>query len=143
MTTDTAHPASSIPAFVLRWPDSELAGAHVDSPTTLRLRLAAAACHRVADGVAGYLQPVELVFHGASWSGDAPAVCLGGIVQGRLSVDGVVPGGIAQGLPLPLEVQGAVVCEFRLMSGTALRIAAQGLRVSAGENARFHESYAC
>jgi hypothetical protein len=29
------------------------------------------------------------------------------------------------------------------MSGTALRIAAQGLRVSAGENARFHESYAC
>jgi hypothetical protein len=142
MTTDTAHPAHPAPrspAFVLRWPDSELAGTHVDSPTTLRLRLAAAACHRVADGVAGYLQPVELVFHGASWSGDALAVCLGGVAQGHLSVDGVV----ADAVPLPLQVRGAVVCELRLISGTVLHVSARAVQVSSGDDARFHESYAC
>jgi hypothetical protein len=140
MTTDTAYPvpcAPPTPAFVLRWPDSELACTRVDSPTTLHLRLAAAACHRVADGVAGYLQPVELVFHGATWTGDAPAVCLGGVAQGCLWVDGVP----ADGVPLPLEARGAVVCALRLISGTALHIAAQAVCVSAG--ARFHESYAC
>jgi hypothetical protein len=141
MTTDTTRHAPAVPAapvFVLRWPDSELASTRVTSPTTLHLRLAAAACHRMADGVAGYLQPVELVFHGAIWSGDAPADCLGGLAQGSLSVDGVL-----QGMPLPLSVQGVVVCEFRLVSGTVLRIVAQSLCVSAGEDARFHPSYAC
>jgi hypothetical protein len=135
--------ASNAPAFHLRWPDSELASATVDSPTTLRLRLAAAFCHRAEDGLAGYLQRVELVFHGATWCGDDPAVCLGGIAHGSLLVDGVLPGTTAQTVPLPLDRRGAVVCEFRLISGTSLHIEAHAVRVSSGEGARFHESFAC
>jgi hypothetical protein len=30
-----------------------------------------------------------------------------------------------------------------LISGTALRVEAQSVRVSSGEGARFHESFAC
>jgi hypothetical protein len=135
--------ALSPPAYHLRWPDSELASTTAETPDTLRLRLAAAFCHRVEDGVAGYLQPVELVFHGATWCGDDPAVCLGGIAHGGLLVDGVPPGTNAHVVPLPLEVRGAVVCEFRLISGTALRIDAQSVRVFMGNGARFHESFAC
>lgn len=135
--------ALNAPAFHLRWPDSELAATTVDGPATLRLRLAAAFCHRAEDDVAGYLQPVELVFSGATWRGDDPAVCLGGIAYGRLLVDGVSPGAGVDGVPLPLDASGAVVCEFRLISGTALRIEAQSVQVSMGEGARFHESFAC
>jgi hypothetical protein len=135
--------AANTPAYHLRWPDSELASTTVEAPGTLRLRLAAAFCHRALDGVAGYLQPVELVFHGATWCGDDPVVCLGGIAHGRLLVDGVPSGTTAQTVPLPLDRRGAVVCEFRLISGTALRVEAQSVRVSSGEGARFHESFAC
>jgi hypothetical protein len=135
--------AMNAPAFHLRWPDSELSATTVEGPTTLCLRLAAAFCHRAADGVAGYLQPVALVFRGATWRGDDPAVCLGGIAQGRLLVDGIPPAARADGVPLPLDASGAVVCEFRLISGTALRIEAQSVQVSMGDGARFHESFAC
>lgn len=129
------------PVYHLRWPDSELASAHTldtAGPATLHLRLAAGAVRRVADGVAGYLQPVTLAFEAAVWSGDALAACVGGVARGTLEVDGA-----ARALGLPMEVRGAVACELRLISGTVLRIRATALRVAAAPDARFHESYAC
>lgn len=138
---ETTFSASS--AFLLHWPDSELAGVAVDSPTTLHLRFAAAFGHRVPDGVAGYLSPVELVFHGATWQGDDPALCLGGVAQGALRVDGAPVGPAAHVSALPVDRRGLVVCEFRLISGTTLRIDAQAVTGQCGDGARFHPSFAC
>ncbi|WP_293999879.1 hypothetical protein [Sphaerotilus sp.] len=126
---------------VLHWPDSELAGLTADTPTTLRLRLAAAHCHRADDGLVGYLRPVELVFHAATWQGDGPA--LGGIAEGHLLCGGQPLGLVGQGLPLPLDCHGAVVCHLRLISGTVLQITAGRVVVQPGEDARFRESFAC
>lgn len=143
MPETTFSPFSALSPFLLQWPDSELAGVTVDSPTTLRLRFAAAFGHRVPDGVAGYLSPVELVFHGATWQGDDPALCLGGIAHGTLRVDGAPVGPAAHVSALPADRRGAVVCEFRLISGTALRIDALHLVGSVDGAARFRESFAC
>ncbi|MDZ7855569.1 hypothetical protein [Sphaerotilus sp.] len=136
-------PDTTFSPFLLHWPDSELAGVAVDSPTTLRLRFAAAFGRCGPQGVAGYLSPVELVFHGATWRGDAPALCLGGIAQGMLRVDGAPAGPAAHVSALPVDRRGAVVCEFRLMSGTMLRIEAQHLTGTLDAAARFRESFAC
>jgi hypothetical protein len=129
--------------YCLHWPDSELAGVTEDPSMGLRLRFAAAFCHRATDGVAGYLRPIELVFHAATWRGDDPALCLGGVAHGSLLVDGVPVGSVAHVLPVPLEVHGATVCEFRLISGTALRIEAQAVTARLGDSVCFHESFAC
>jgi hypothetical protein len=129
--------------YCLHWPDSELAGVTQDPSMALRLRFAAAFCRRTADGVAGYLRPVELVFHAATWRGDDPALCLGGIAHGSLLVDGIPVGAAAHALALPLEARGATVCEFRLISGTALRIEAQAVTARLGDDVSFHESLAC
>ena len=132
--------------FLLHWPDSELAGVTLDAPaapTTLRLRFAAASGHRVPERVAGYLSPVELVFHDATWRGDDPALCLGGVAQGTLLVDGAPVGPAAHVSALPADRRGAVVCEFRLISGTALRIEALQLVASLDDAVRFRESFAC
>ena len=138
----------SAPTFLLHWSGSEIAGITVDGDL-LTLRFSAAFGHRAGggpdgtDGPAGYLRPVEMVFDGASWRGDDPAVCLGGLAQGSLLVDGVPPSAGRWVLPLPLAQCGEVVCEFRLISGTALRIEAKSVVARSGDGARFQESFAC
>ncbi|MEX8492616.1 hypothetical protein [Sphaerotilus sp.] len=128
-------------AYFLHWSDSELAGATQDTPATLRLRFAAAACRRVDDGLAGYLRPLELVFEGATWHGDGPV--LGGVAHGSLLLDGVPLGQAAQVLPLPLDRRGAVVCRLQLISGTVLHIDAARVVAQIRREAEFRESYAC
>lgn len=140
MTDMTTLP--SAPAFLLHWSGSEIAGLTVDGQT-LTLRFSAAFGHQPGDGVAGYLRPVELVFQGAAWQGDEPALCRGGVVQGRLQVNGAPVGASVHALPVPGAATGAVACEFRLISGTALRIEAASVIARSGEGAQFHESFAC
>lgn len=129
--------------YFLHWPDSELASLTEEPPATLRLRWAAACCHRADDGLAGYLHPLDLVFHGAVWQASGPAI--GGVAHGSLLVDGAVPGAAVHGLPLPLplDCRGDVVCRLRLMSGTVLYIAAAQVVAQVGDETRFRESFAC
>lgn len=132
---------ATAPSHVLHWPDSELASLTEAAPGTLCLRLSAAACHRTDDGRAGYLRPLELLFEGARWGGDGPA--LGGVAQGSLLLDGQPLGPAAQRLPLPLDGRGVVVCTLRLISGTQLRIDAARVVARLTDRVCFHESFAC
>lgn len=128
-------------AYFLHWPDSELAGLAETMPGTLCLRLSAAACRRTDDGQEGYLRPLELLFEGATWRGDGPA--LGGVAHGTLLLDGQPLGPAAHVLPLPLDRRGLVVCHVRLISGTVLQIEAARVVVQIADAARFRESHAC
>ncbi|MBP8271416.1 MAG: hypothetical protein KAX42_06030 [Sphaerotilus sp.] len=127
--------------YFLHWPDSELASLTEEAPAALRLRWSAVCCHRADDGLAGYLHPLELVFHGAVWQASGPV--MGGVAQGNLLVDGAMPSPAEHGLPLPLDRRGAVDCSLRLMSGTVLHITAGQVVVQIGDETRFRESFAC
>lgn len=132
-------------AYLLQWPDSELASLTEHPPGTVCLRFSAAACRRVDDGlvVVGYLRPLELWFEGAIWHADGPA--LGCIAEGGLRLDGQPVGSVAQapGVPLPLDCRGRVICTLRLVSGTALRVEAGRAVARIADAACFHESCAC
>ena len=130
-------------AYLLQWPDSELASLTEHTPGTVCLRFSAAACRRVDDGLVGYLRPLELWFEGATWHADGPA--LGCIAQGSLQLDGQLVGSAAQapGVPLPLDRRGGVVCTLRLVSGTALRVEAERVVARIADAASFRESCAC
>lgn len=130
-------------AYLLQWPDSELASLTEHTPGMVCLRFSAAACRRVDDGLVGYLRPLELWFEDATWHADGPA--LGCIAQGSLRLDGQLVGSAAQaqGVPLPVDCRGGVVCTLRLVSGTALRVEAGRAVARIADAACFHESCAC
>jgi hypothetical protein len=128
-------------AYFLHWPDSELASLTEVAPAMLCLRLSAAACRRTDNGQEGYLHPLELLFEGATWRWDGPA--LGGIAHASLLLDGQPLGPAAHVLPLPLDRRGVVVCTLRLISGTVLQIDAVRVVGQIADAARFQASHAC
>lgn len=105
------------------------------------LRLSAAAVRRAADGVAGYLRPVELRLAQARCEGGGPDVFFGGIRAARV----LQAGRVLDALPLPGRLDGALVLELQLIHGTALRIEAGALALGLASDAAavFRESCDC
>jgi hypothetical protein len=109
----------------------------------LRLVLSAASVYRAtgplkSDVEAGYLKPVELVFFGASWTGDLPW-CMGTLSGGVLTVGGIAH----QQVALPLSMPGPVQAEFNFRSGAVLTIHAASVEAACPGEPRFMPSYAC
>lgn len=119
---------------------SEIAAARIE-PGALVLRLSAAAVRRAADGVAGYLRPVELRLAQARCEGGGPDVFFGGIRAARV----LQAGRVLDALPLPGRLDGALVLELQLIHGTALRIEAGALALGLASDAAavFRESCDC
>lgn len=119
---------------------SEIAAARIE-PGALVLRLSAAAVRRAADGVAGYLRPVELRLAQARCEGGGPDVFFGGIRAARV----LQAGRVLDALPLPGRLDGALVLELQLIHGTALRIEAGALTLGLAPDAEpvFRESCDC
>ena len=107
----------------------------------LVLRLSAAAVRRAADGVAGYLRPVELRLAQARCEGGGPDVFFGGVRAARV----LQAGRVLDALPLPGRLDGALVLELQLIHGTALRIEAGALTLGLAPDAEavFRESCDC
>ena len=85
----------------------------------------------------GYLQPATLVFAGASWSNDSPALN-GKLSDGTIEIDGrTVPL-----IPIPFDASGKVTAELVFVSGERLRISAQSVSCSAHGEPRWVEAYA-
>lgn len=125
---------------------SEIAAARIEGeagpePGALVLRLSAAAVRRAADGVAGYLRPVELRLAQARCEGGGPDVFFGGIRAARV----LQAGRVLDALPLPGRLDGALVLELQLIHGTALRIEAGALTLGLAPDAEavFRESCDC
>lgn len=128
---------------------SEIAAARTEDAAgpasgTLVLRLSAAAVRRTADGVAGYLRPVELRLAQARCDGAALEELFGGIRAARV----LQAGRVIDALPLPGHLDGAaapLVLELQLIHGTALRIEAGALTLSLADAAAtvFRESCDC
>lgn len=123
---------------------SEIAAARIEGeagPGALVLRLSAAAVRRAADGVAGYLRPVELRLAQARCEGGGPDVFFGGIRAARV----LQAGRVLDALPLPGRLDGALVLELQLIHGTALRIEAGALALGLAPDAAavFRESCDC
>lgn len=119
---------------------SEIAAACIE-PGALVLRLSAAAVRRAADGVAGYLRPVELRLAQARCEGGGSDVFFGGIRAARV----LQAGRVLDALPLPGRLDGALVLELQLIHGTALRIEAGALTLGLAPDAEavFRESCDC
>lgn len=123
-------------AFAVSLVDSELA--HAESVgADLVLTFSAAAVQR-ADGVAGYLAPLALVFRSASWSGESGAL-FGRVSEARLEGAGL-PRGL---LPLPFAAMSSVHAQLRFANGATLDVRAEGMDVALRGDERFTESYAC
>ncbi|WP_139330838.1 hypothetical protein [Sphaerotilus natans] len=129
---------------------SEIAAARIEGAAgpasgTLVLRLSAAAVRRTADGVAGYLRPVELRLAQARCDGAALEELFGGIRAARV----LQAGWVIDALPLPGHLDGAaaapLVLELQLIHGTALRIEAGALTLGLAADAAavFRESCDC
>lgn len=119
---------------------SEIAAARLEADA-LVLRLSAAAVRRAADGVAGYLRPVELRLAQARCEGGGSDVFFGGIRAARV----LQAGRVLDALPLPGRLDGALVLELQLIHGTALRIEADALMLGLAPDAEavFRESCDC
>lgn len=142
-----AFPPESVPEsapWCLSLAGSEIAAARIEGeagPGALVLRLSAAAVRRAADGVAGYLRPVELRLAQARCEGGGPDVFFGGIRAARV----LQAGRVLDALPLPGRLDGALVLELQLIHGTALRIEAGALALGLVSDAAavFRESCDC
>lgn len=128
------------PLWRLSLAGSEIAAARIEAGA-LVLRLSAAAVRRVADGVAGYLRPVELRLVLARCEGGELADLFGGIRAARV----LQAGRVLDALPLPGRLDGALVLELQLIHGTALRIEAGALALGLASDAAavFRESCDC
>lgn len=128
------------PLWRLSLAGSEIAAACIE-PGALVLRLSAAAVRRAADGVAGYLRPVELRLAQARCEGGGPDVFFGGVRAARV----LQAGRVLDALPLPGRLDGALVLELQLTHGTALRIEAGALTLGLAPDAEavFRESCDC
>ena len=85
----------------------------------------------------GFVQPAELVFAGASWSGE-----LGG-AHGDLSDGFVVVSGTKHYLlRLPFDVGSPVSAQLVFVSGSTLQVSAASASCRTSGNARFVDRYA-
>jgi hypothetical protein len=116
--------------------DSEVAGIQVQGDT-LRVRFAAAAVE-AGGGEAGYLPGLDLLLHGATWTGD-PAACFGRLAQATLS-DAVSR---FSRLELPFDGPGPWEAEFSFQHGARLLVRAARATAVPAEGQRWQPSYAC
>ena len=104
-----------------------------------RLLLSAAALTR--DGLAGFLKPLELVFHDARLQGPL-ADCLGSIAQGGLQI-GPSSARELHHIPLPWQAPQPLRLTQQFRNGSTLLIEAAAAHCDVPPAARFIESYAC
>lgn len=126
---------------VIALAESEVSSIEVEGDT-LHVRFSAASATRVADGVAGYLRGVMLVFQQAKGQG-LSASCMGRLSAGRL----VASGEVLRSIPVPYQsAEGsspAVSAELDFRNGERVVIEAAWVAVRPNEPLVFHESYAC
>ncbi len=120
--------------------DSEVSAAQ-EAAGTLHLLFSAAYIHRSEGrpGInpgAGYVQPAELVFSGASWHGLSPE-CAGPLSNGTLTVDGKT----LSLIPLPFSATGELNAEFVFVSGAILSVLAKSVACSCSGEPHFVETY--
>jgi len=84
----------------------------------------------------GYVQPAELIFSLASWSGEL-CDARGTISDGHVSIAGQH----LSLLPLPFTSRSAVTAELAFASGALLKVSASSVVCKANGAARFVESY--
>jgi len=106
---------------------------------TLRLLFSAAYIHRSEghpgrDPGAGYMQPAELIFSGASWQGLSPE-CSGYLYDGSLTVDGES----LSLIPVPLTATGKLTAVFSFLSAV-LSVSASSVVCSVSGDPRFVEN---
>jgi hypothetical protein len=124
----------------LEFHDSEVQLA-VGESGELRVVFSAAYMHRSVglpgvDPGAGYIQPAELVFSGASWVGLSP-LCVGPLSDGVL-----VAGDQSFSLiPVPFNASGQVSAELVFVSGAVLSVSATSVACSCFGKPRFVENY--
>ena len=120
--------------------DSKVSAAQ-EAGGTLRLLFSAAYIHHSEgrpgiDPGAGFVQPAELVFSGASWHGLSPE-CAGPLSDGTLTA-----GGESFSLiPFPFSVTGELKAEFVFVSGAVLSVSAKSVACSCAGEPRFVETY--
>ena len=121
--------------------DSEVAEVKVGRDT-LRIVFDPAYVHRSSgrpgiDAGDGFLQPAQLIFSEASWSG-LPAECRGTVSDGSLLVDEKSLGLV----PCPLQVSGEIAARIEFTSGKVLTVEAKGLACELLGPGRWLEAYA-
>ncbi len=109
----------------------------------LHIPFSAAAVSRASptgrrDGDAGYVQNLELVLGGATWTGPLNE-CFGHVSDGQLRIDGVP----VRPLPVPCALAGAMALELTFSHGTRLCAQATSMTLRFVGEPRFHEAHAC
>lgn len=140
MMPGVARVRSDAVRFEFEFYSSEIERVEVDG-ATLRVHFSAAHLHRGEGPGAttpGYAGQFDMVFEQAVWDGE-PALCIGGLADGDLTLDGVRRSRLA----LPLDASGDVQAHFRLISGTMLAVRAARVRCATPDPERFVASYAC
>lgn len=120
--------------------DSNVSTARADGDT-LRLHLSAGYIHRSEgrpgiDPGSGWVQPVVLVFSGASWHG-LSSECTGYLSSGTLTLGDETMSLI----PLPYNVSGGLIAEFVFVSGAILSVSAQSVTCACVGEPCFVEFY--
>jgi len=117
--------------------DSEIAEVRVDGDRW-RIRFSAATAIEAATGTEGYLLGVDMSFTCIEVQGDA-SQAFGRVIAAQFH-DG---DRTLAALPVPYEAAEPVRLEMNFRGGEQLIVTATGLRVQAGPDTRFRESYAC
>lgn len=133
--------AMNTPSDVLYWHQSEVLRIQPpnEAGTPARLLLSAAALER--DGVAGFLKPLELIFHDARLQGPL-ADCLGSIARGGLRIR-TSPARELHHIALPWRALQPLQLTLEFRNGSTLLIEAAAAHCDVPPAARFVESYAC